>query len=324
MWGWRLSMIVLASTTLECNLILGHRQPIVDDASASDAAPEAIQLASPQDVFGSQLVLWLDADEPSTIAFDDAATGVASWKDRSSWHNDASVQLSNAPSASPTSSIKLAPQIAHGHAAMSFTGIWDATGVFNVADASSLEFGTNDFAITMVVSYVNTPAYDEYSSRAQLWQKREPASPYWGSVMMGNAYSAPLPDGGLAGADSVVFAGIENFIQGPSAGTWSATDKWNDGKLHAFTMRKDNATSRVYVRTDGVETASVTTISTGIDLSANGQPLQIGGDTVDGSCCWSVLHGAIAEVIAVNGSSMTPTQMSALGAYLQGKYGLTL
>jgi hypothetical protein len=322
-FGVIVSIGIATSCLPEYMLVDGGSTFDAADETVVDAAPDTPPITTPE-IFGKKLVLWLDADDPSTITFDDAGTGVTSWKDRSSWHNDAHTELSNDTSASPSSAITFLSTAAHGHGAMSFTGIWNATGIFSVPDSLTLDFATNDFAVTIVAAYVNTPGPDEYSNRAQLWTKTDPSPPYWGSIMIGNAYSAPLPDGGLGGADSIIYAGVENFIEGPSAGVWSSTDKWNDGKLHVFTMRKDNATSTMYVRTDGLETPSVASIATAIDLSGLGQPLQIGGHTVGTSCCWSVLHGDIAEVIAVNGSSMTPSERSALAAYIQAKYGLTL
>jgi hypothetical protein len=311
--------LVLCIATLTCCL---PEYTLVD--STSDAATDSAPLQQFPDIFAKKLVLWLDADEASTITFGDAGTNVTQWRDRSSWHNDATAVISNDTSASPTSSITHKSKIAHGHDAMSFTGIWNATGIFSIPDTLPLEFGTNDFAVTMVVAYANLPGPDEYSNRAQLWSKTQNASPYWGSVMLGNAYSAPLPDGGLGPADSIIFAGIENFIQGPSAGVWSSTDKWNNAQFHVFTMRKDTTNALMYVRTDGIETTSVAPISTAIDLSAFGQPVEIGGHTIFGLCCWSVLQGDIAEVIVVNGSSLTPDEMSALGLYIKTKYALTL
>jgi hypothetical protein len=316
----RFGLCLLLTTSCLPDFALVDGGGVVDGGADADA--DGPLPASPE-VFGSKLALWLDADDPTTITTNKDG-GVTMWRDRSSNQNTALVIVSNDTSASPASSIKLASNVANGHAAMSFTGIWNATGIFAVADNASIEFGLNDFAITVVAAYVNTPGPDEYANRAQFWGKVTDQPPYRGSVMIGNAYSEPFPDGGLGPPDSVIYGGIENFIDGPSAGAWSATDGWNDGQLHVFTLRKDNKASRVYVRTDGIELASFAPISTLTDLSATGQPLQIGGHTINGICCWSVLSGVIAEVIAVNGSTMTSAEMVALGTYLQVKYGLTL
>ncbi len=86
----------------------GSLEGSAGDAGALDvveaSAPDAPQLASPDVIFGSNLVLWLDADDSSTITFNSAGT-VASWSDRSTHHNDAKTVLSN--DAGPSTSLKL-------------------------------------------------------------------------------------------------------------------------------------------------------------------------------------------------------------------------
>lgn len=288
----------------------------VVQAQDGDASPPP---PGPNVIFGNnKLVLWLDADDTSTVVLPDGGTSVIAWKDRSTFGNDANVVYSNDASAITVEKLAI-----NGHSAMKLSGNFSATGLFDVPDKTSLQWGTSDFMIAMVVAYANTPGVDEYGGRGQLWGKSSGGWPYWGVGMAANAYSAPLADGGIGGPDSVIFGGIESFAAGSAAGAWSSKDGWNDGAFHAFTMRKDTTNKAVFIRTDGTETSSTQNIDTTQNLSAIGTDVQIGGYANGTTCCYSPLRGYIAEIIAVRNTSGTTLELNELGAYITAKYGIT-
>ena len=273
-------------------------------------------MPDPAAIFGTNLVLWLDASEPSTIVLDPDAR-IGEWKDRSTFANHAKMLYSG------TGSVNVVSNAVNQHPALKFSGDPANTGMFEVEDVTSLQLGTNDFMIVAVAAYSNTPGYDEFGGRATLISKAADSYPYYGFALAGNAYNAPLADGGLGGPDSILFGGIKSFVDGKNAGAWSSNRGLNDSRFRAFAVRKDSANQAVYVHANGVATSSVADIDTAQSLSAFGGKVMIAGQKLAGqSSIGSPIKGYLAEIFLVRGTSGTTLERQQLAAYLQAKYAL--
>jgi hypothetical protein len=330
----------LVLVLLGCNAILGYEEPTLRGESAPDdsvsnggqLAPSPVvtprvrhvfgapsrSLADPAEIFGAELVLWLDADDAKSLVVENGA--LTKWLDRSSFRNDGNVVYST-PADSP---LVVKQDAVNGHAAVKFSPVVQAdsphSGIVRVDDSPSLRWGSGDFLITMVFAYANAPGKSEWGGYSWLWKKTAGPWPNWGPALSANA-GVWQADGGFAGMEAVVFGGIKSWADSLTAGAWSTKTGLDDGAFHVVSVRKDGARMAMSARTDGDEASSSAPIDALHDLSNSGVDVEIGGYTSQGYCCFAPLDGHIAEVIAVRGQPTLP-ETQALARYIGTKYGL--
>jgi hypothetical protein len=177
-----------------------------------------------------------------------------------------------------------------------------ANASLQVTDSTTLQWGTDDFAILVVAGYKNSTTTD--LGYGMFVAKQETAYPYAGPALWGN-YTTAAP------FDTVI------GLQADSGGTQYAisTAAQNDGVIRIYTGRRVG--NSLEVRVNGA--VQGTTNATSVNVSASGRPLLIGGrGTVMES---QALDGDIAEIVAVRGA-LGNDDLTKLEAYLKAKYGL--
>lgn len=121
-----------------------------------DAQLDGPATADPAGIFGPKLVLWLDADETSTVVLDPSVGNrVSRWKDRSPYGNDAVGRY-----VSPTTGkIALTPNVANGRGGLVFNGATDGAvnydGVLVVGWNPKLAFASEGMLWAIVIAYTN-------------------------------------------------------------------------------------------------------------------------------------------------------------------------
>jgi hypothetical protein len=232
--------------------------------------------------FGAPYVVWLDAAKGVT----QSDGGVSVWADQSGHGNDATpFPTQPLPTYTPVS--------IGGLPTMHFDG--DYVDAFGIADAPSLDWGTDDYAVVLVAKYTNATPDDSPATWGTLWDKNCGTGTFVGAAMWG-IYPTGDPGGNQTTA---MTARAENhqIAQVPIT-----TD---DGNPHVLAMRRTGTT--LYVWADGVGSSGQVPLD---DVSQTGCGVDIGG----------ALQGDIAEIIAIHGTVSDAT-MSALEQSLRTKYG---
>jgi hypothetical protein len=230
---------------------------------------------------GAPYALWLDAAKGVT----QSAGGVSAWADQSGQGNDATA-IAGQPL--PT----VVPSAIGGLPAMQFSGGADG---FQIADATSLQWGTDDYAVVEVAMYTNPPPGPDPSTWGTLYNKNCLGAPFVGPAMWG-IYPQGDPGGNLSTA---MTARVENH---EIAQVSFATD---DGNPHVLAMRRTGTTLDVWA--DGTDSPAQVPL---IDVSQVSCGVGFG----------TALQGDVAEVIAIHGTVSDAT-MTALTAGLRAKYG---
>lgn len=236
------------------------------------------------------LVLWLDAGQGVTTV----QSTVSVWADQSGRNN-------NATQPTATQRPSLVPAVINGHPVVRFDG---ANTALQIADAASLQWGTDDYTIEIVGSWKNVG-----TSTAMLYAKAVyDTSPYPGALVWANMQDASTST--ALGAANESTAGY--YVTGTMMNL-------NDGTARLYAARRYGGTN-LEVRINGVSDKSVA-MPTARDVSATGNVAYIGGHPQSATSVIQALDGDIAEVIAVHGT-LTPAQLTDLETYLKTKYGL--
>lgn len=254
------------------------------DASPTDSAAEAATDATadatpPYDVKTTAgLVLWLDASQGVT-----GTSAVSAWADQSGSSNNAAMATVNYQPALVAASIG-------GKPAIHFTGGTHLA----VADAASLQWGTGDFHVSVVLKH-NTLG----STYGMVFSKQEAGNPFPGPGIFANY---PLPAQGTAIGGQVNY---NTYISSAATGL-------NDNVGRQFSLTRTAGV--ISVRVNGTQTTGA---SSAINVDAVGRVLSLGANATGGQA----LAGDIAEVIAVKGAISGGT-MASLEGYLKAKYSL--
>jgi hypothetical protein len=241
-------------------------------------------------VLGARLVLWLDASQETT--YTDGAR-MLTWSDRSSAGNNAAQPTTVSRPTFEATGINGLPSVA-------FDG---SLTFFQIADAPSLRWGTQDFAI-MVVARGNGNA----NGNTMLYQKSDLNSPYAGPTLYLNSQK-PVPSNDAA----VQLDGV-NYID--------SVDAYSDGVAHLYGGRLTvtGTSETLELRVDGVRQSSLA-VTPLVDEDAAGQPAIIGHNGYTPSPGFQAFKGDIAEVVAIKGT-LTANELQSLEIYLIGKYAL--
>lgn len=191
--------------------------------------------------------------------------------------------------------------------------IFDGHAMMTIADSPTLQWGTDDYTIEVVASYVND-AGPGVASRACLYEKTSTVEPFYGVSFTGNA---PLLGGAAPPLVSAISSSIATSASGadPRTNVAGKTMGVNNGAFHLFGTRR-TAVRTLEVRLDGI----ISNVDPA-DVSAAGQPVHIGGVPGPTGGATDLLTGRIAEIIAIHGP-ITDTELARLEAYLKGKYGI--
>jgi hypothetical protein len=233
------------------------------------------------------LVLWLTAD----VGVITNGSHVTFWADQSSLHNDAKT-----PSwaGSPT----IVKKAVNGHDVVRFSPS-NGGQALEIADAASLEWGTGDFTIAIVLGYRNP------GSDALIVSKQSPDSPYVGPALYGNASIT----------SETAFAMQLEYGGGFAAR--SSVSGLNDGRTRLYCGRRTGGTN-LEVRLNSVVVGTQST-DTAVDISTVGYPLGIG--RIDNGGTDQQLDGDVAELVAIAGE-VSADDISCLESYLMQRYRL--
>jgi hypothetical protein len=241
------------------------------------------------------LVLWLD---DSSI---EGTAAVTRWRDLSG----------NAFDASPSAS---APTIAAGpggHHAVRFGG---TTSFVWIAYNDSLQFGTDDFMVSMIASWTNPPGQTCPNTAAGvLWSHVETQAPYWGLAVLTDM---PFASPAIGALYAQVRFGCPACVCG--TGSFALTQNaLNDGAFRLVGARLKHASGQAILelRVAGVAVASASVDTH--DMTGVGNPVYIGGDTGG----LQQVQGAIAAVVVTRGVT-ADGDVAALERCLTERYGL--
>jgi hypothetical protein len=267
---------------------LGDAPPAI--VAPSDAAPEAqgsdadaAAVWAPSALPG--LVLWLDAEKGLTVNVPGASSVVQSWLDQSGWANDAQSM----------GFVTVRPNAIGGRPALHFDG---ATAYLVVTDSPSLQFGTGDFAVAMVVQHT-TPTSNGYGF---LYCKTDLNADAGRGFALGANSVPPKPPFGELWAQ-VSF--------GSQAVITTTENDFNTGRPFYVIVHRFGNNMNMLVNGVG---AAAGLNSFGGDVSEIQQNVVIGGSNLQQD-----LVGDIAEVIAVKGTT-SPVDIQNLNSYLKTKY----
>lgn len=253
------------------------------DAATEASAPDA-DAAPPFDVKNlTGLVLWLDASKGVT-----GTSAVSAWADQSPSKNDAAMATANYQPALVASSIG-------GKPAIHFAGGTHVT----VADAASLQWGTGDFYVSVVLKH-NTAG----ATYGMVFSKQNPGTyPYVGPGIFAN-FSLP--------SASTTIGGQVDFTHYVS----SSANLLNDNVGRQFSFSRTG--TKLSVRVNGTQTdAAADASSSGMDISSATYAVFIGANVNGGQA----LTGDIGEIIAVKGA-ISAGDVTNVEAYLKAKYSL--
>jgi hypothetical protein len=191
----------------------------------------------------------------------------------------------------------------NGQPAVHFNGLTD---YLLVADDLSLQWGTGDFTVAAVLQHT-TPIDAGLGYGAIYSKQAAPTPPYVGVSLWGNT-----------GLDETTGLLAEISMAGGSEISTTPTGL-NNGVPFVVVLNRTTApdTGSLSVFVNGALAGTATSGSYGVDVSAAGEPVRIGG-TMYGQD----LLGDIAEVVAVKGT-MSLTELQLLETYLMQKYGIS-
>jgi hypothetical protein len=229
---------------------------------------------------GSSLALWLEGDMGLTSS---GTPAMVTWTDQSTAKNNAS---SGAGATNPPT---IDSAIVNGHTAVKF----DGTNSLVIQDAASLQWGTNSFAVWLVMSDTTSTADAAVGTGFTILSKLAPMA---GSSV---GFALQLYPGGVEAFD---YQSAE--VRAPSTAI-------ADGKFHVIGA----------VRSGGVLTMRIDGASamTGPFATNVSEPSQVVALGVSPNLAPPAFAGDIAEIIGVNGPVADP---ACLESYLKGKYGL--
>jgi hypothetical protein len=254
----------------------------ISDLAAADAEPW-----SPTRLPG--LALWLDGASAIVMAGEGGA--VVGWRDQSPYHSDATA----------IGSPMLLPHAIGGLPAVRLNGDF-----FVVPDVPSLRFGTNDFAIAMVLAHT-TPTDGAWGYGLLYSKQQMDGHPYVGAALVANT-----PINRVAALWAQVELEDGGFVETPG-------QNYNQGQAVYLTMHRYAAglgLATLDLRVGGVLMCTVTSERCAVDVSAVGSQLALGG-TLRGQ----YVTGDIAEVVAIEGA-LAQQDIDDLEHYLKAKYGL--
>ncbi len=228
------------------------------------------------------IVLWLEG----SMGLDTTGTKVNQWSDQSGSGNNA---VPAAGSVGPQTGLLSSKP------ALSF----NKDSRLEIADVASMQWGTGDFLIEMVVAYSN-PLTDAGYTYGELFFKQLNSAPFPGIVLLGNSQTDFTAKIGL-GLDSTT------AINTTTAG-------YNDGKARLVGARRVGQT--LEIRINGIVAATATNAGVARDVSAIGRVAALGGQIGQ-----TALVGSYAEIIAVKGTTSV-SDLTALELYAVKKYGL--
>jgi hypothetical protein len=261
----------------------GSPQDASEGGSTSDSPVEATSgdggPCTPSSL-GSSLVLWLEGDMGLTST---GSPATVTWTDQSTAGNDAT---SGSAQANPPT---IDSAVVNGHTALKF----DGTNSLVVKDAASLQWGTDSFAVLLVMSSTTQTADAGAGTGFAIFSKLAPGIS--GSIGL----ALQLVPGGFGASDYQTHQITAN------------TTTIGDGNFHVVGMVRSGGLMQV--RLDG---ASLMSGSFPTNISANGQPVALGQSP---NLAQAAFAGDIAEVVAVHNAS---TDLTCLEGYLKTKYGL--
>jgi hypothetical protein len=281
----------------------GGATPVPDAGENEASAPWSPSLLS-------GLALWLDGQKGLSLAAAGADAGDAGpsvlWLDQSGHGNNASGFGSPAISGAAL----------HGKQAVHFGG---ATDYLLVSDSASLQWGTGDFVVALVVQHT-TFQNDAGTVYGTLYSKQiADVSPFGGVGLFANTPSRT----------SAILAQLSTAAQ-----LTSDTAGYNNGTPFVVLMHRSVSAADAGSPADaGIDAAAASVGSLGIvingldagansgvgyarDVSAVGYAARIGGTQYGQD-----MTGDIAEVIGVQGA-VSDADLQKLEAYLKAKYGL--
>jgi hypothetical protein len=263
----------------------GDAQPDNDAGLDGDAAapskPEALDQAN-------KLALWLEAS-PSQLTIADG--GVATWKDKSKNHNDAT-----APNGSPV----IESGAIAGHDAVHFNAFMTT---LSIMDAASLRFGTDQVHIVAVTKVLTLRSF--FFSKSHIGD-----AGYNVGLDFFTANGGAPADGGVFSLSPYAAVGVDSV-------TWGNGNELADGKFHIVAFRRVDAT-HLAVSIDDLA-PRVGTVAAAADVSAAGQAVAFG--PMNGP---STPDFSIVEELIVHDATgvVSDADVSGLHAYLKQKYGL--
>jgi hypothetical protein len=267
---------------------------VVGQDSSAEVGPPTWTPAS----LGTGLVVWLDGSQGVTAG----TSGVMTWSDLSGNGNDAS---RGACTAAPSYGAHVAP---NSHGAVGFAG---SSQCLEIADASSLQWGTTDFTVEAVLAYGNASSQSEYGGYAGVWEKASGTQPFPGIGLTANGVYPKI--------QSSVAAALEasGWVSDPqNVAVEGATTGIDNSTYHILGVRRIGASTTLEVRLDGATDGKITTVDS-VDVTSLGVPVSIGGRP-NGQ---HALQGYIAEIVAYHGT-ITNLQLAQLEVYLAQKYSL--
>jgi hypothetical protein len=266
------------------------------DSGPKDAGFDAADSAAPwtpaQLDTAGKLALWL---EPSSANFVISGGVVEQWNDLSKNANNAS-NTANGP--------VVVPNAINGHNALHFT----TRGVtLDMADATSLQFGTDQIYITAVAQETAGTAYF-FSKTTSAFGG---AGSYYKSGLQFYAGSQDNDAGGT------VYGPALNIDSTAGDEVFWGSSVFDDGKFHIVSFRRPNSFTDVL----GVDDRPLQTYSTGsFDESQAGQVASVG----------SVTYGTfnqtqdfqLVEIVIEHTSVIPDADVANIHAYLKAKYKL--
>lgn len=249
------------------------------DAS-TDASSDAPVAFTPKALPG--LALWLEGG----TGLDTSASTVVKWHDQSGNKNDATPAKGSTGPVVGTLLSKPALQ-------------FNQDSSIEMLDSTSLQWGIGDFLLEIVAAYAN-PIPDAGFAYGEFYWKQTQSGAFPGIVLVGNSQLDRTGKVGI-GLDSNTFI-------------YSTGSNLNDGTPRLIAARRKGTT--LEIRLGGAVVGTITNAGVGLDVSAVGSGVRIGG--LLGS---TTLKGAIAEVIAVKGPT-SDGDLAALEGYAIKKYGL--
>lgn len=253
------------------------------------------------------IVLWLDAAKGVTAN----QASVVSWADQSGNHNDASQQDASWQPSLVATGINGLPVVHFTANAAPADGVSSYGNVLNIADSTTLQWGSDDYLIEVVTRYDNVPtatfSTDGATGYGTLYSKQttNPALPATGVALFANTPAGDNANGTTAFSSVVEIAhGVTNTTTG-----------FNDGTARLLGTQRTGGTS-LALRVNATQTATATVTSIDVDEPATGVRLGASSDATTAR-----LDGDIAEMIAVKGT-ISATDLTTLETYLTTKYGL--